>query len=157
MMKVQDIRYKADGTKTAKAEVIIVPLWLCIERPTYHTAICEAHNIVEQLQAELPQFTAKGGTLQMGDLGKPQVQKTSELVLEQQSRDEVKLQLEFFLVLTLQQGQFWERAELIALAIDFVQRFCAKPRDKRTIIQMQIARFVDESQKTPIPVGTPVV
>jgi hypothetical protein len=153
MRAIQDIRYKAEGTKTVTAESIVLPLWLCVERPTHLNATREARSLVEQLQAELPQFTAKGGSLQMGDLGRPQIQKASELVLEQESRDGVRLQLEFYLVLTLQPGQFWERAELIAQAIDFVHRFCAKPRDKHTTIQMQTARFLDESQKTQIPVG----
>jgi hypothetical protein len=155
MKAIQDIRYKADGAKTATAETVVLPMRLCLERTTHHAATREARSLVEQLQTELPQFAAKGGTLQMGDLERPQIQKTSELILEQESRDEVRLQLEFFLVLTLQQGQFWDRAELIAHAIDFVQRFCAKPREKHTTIQMQTARFLDESPKTQIPVGTP--
>jgi hypothetical protein len=147
MKAPQDIRYKADGPKTATTEAIALPLWLHIEKPTHQIAMREARNVFEQLQAELRQFTAKGGVLQMGDLGKPQVQKTSELVLEQQSNEDVKLQLEFFLVLTLEPGQFWERAELIAQAIDFVQRFCVKPRDKRIALHMQTARFMDEGVK----------
>jgi hypothetical protein len=148
MIKAQDILYNADGTKTANAGVIVFPLWLCIEKPTHHKAICEARSIVEQMQAELLQFTANGGALNMGDLGKPQIQKTSELVLEHVSSDLVRLKLEFFLLLTVQSGQFWDRAELIALAIDFIQRFCARTCSKYTDMEMHTARFVDESPKT---------
>ena len=36
-----------------------------------------------------------------------------------------------------------DEAEIIAQAIDFVQRFCTKPRDKQTIIYMETARFLD--------------
>lgn len=143
MKPTPDIRFQADSAKTAAAEMILIPLCLQVERSAYQTALREARAVVEQLQAELPQFTAKGGTLQLGDLGRPQMQKVSELTLQQQSRDEVRLRLEFFIVLNLQQGRFWERAELIAQAIDFVQRFCTKPRDKQTIIYMETARFLD--------------
>jgi hypothetical protein len=154
MIQTQDIRYNADGTKTANVEVIIFPLTLRIDRSNYHKATNDARSIVEQMQAELLKFTAKGGALQMGDLGKPQIQKTSELVLEHISSDQVRLKLEFFLVLTVQQGQFWDRAELIALAIDFIQRLSYKLCAKYTDIWMQTARFVDESEKTQVPVGT---
>jgi hypothetical protein len=93
----------------------------------------------------------------MGDLGKPQVQKTAELVLEQQSSEDVKLQLEFFIVLTLEPGEFWDRAELIAQAIDFVQRFCVKASDKRITLRMQTARFMEESLEAQNTAGTPAV
>ncbi len=157
-MKVpQDIRYKADGPKTATAEAIALPLWLHVEKPTHQIATREARGVVEQLQAELRQFNAKGGTMQMGDLGKPQVQKTSELVLEQQSSEDVKLQLDFFIVLTLEPGEFWDRAELIAQAIDFVQRFCVKASDKRITLRMQTARFMEESLEAQNAAGTPAV
>jgi hypothetical protein len=154
MKAPRDIRYKADGPKTATAETILLPLSLQVEKPTYQIAMREARNLVEQLQGELQQFAAKGGALQMGNLGKPQVQKTSELVLEQNSNEEVGLQLEFFLVLTLEPGQFWERAELLAQAIDFVQGFCIKPRDRRITIHMQTARFLDETPESRPPVPT---
>lgn len=149
MKAPQDIRYQADGPKTSTTEAVVLPLWLQIDKPTHQIATREARSLVEQLHAELQQFNAKGGVLQIGDLGKPQIQKTSELVLEQQSMEEVRLKLEFFLMLTLtlEPGQFWERAELIAQAIDFIQRFCIKPRDKRISIHMQTARFPDESLK----------
>jgi hypothetical protein len=152
IMSAQDIRYNADGTKTAHFDTVIFPLWLCVDSPTYHKVICDARGIVEQLQAEILRFTAKGGTLQMGDLGKPQIQKTSELVLEHISSDQIRLQLEFFLVLTLQKGHFWERAELIGLAIDFIQKFCARTCAKYVDIQMKTARFVDENQQPQINV-----
>ncbi|HZR29835.1 MAG TPA: hypothetical protein VFA71_13740 [Terriglobales bacterium] len=154
MKTLQDIRYQADGPKTSATEAVVLPLWLQIDKPTHQIATREARSLVESLQAELQQFKAKGGILQMGDLGKPQVQKTSKLVLEQQSNEEVRLQLEFFLVLTLEPGQFWERAELIAQAIDFIQRFCIKPRDKRILIHMQTARFLEEGLKTQASAGT---
>lgn len=147
MKALQDIRYKADGPKTATAEAIALPLLLRVEKPTHQIAMREARNVVEQLQTELRQFALKGAALSIGSLEGPEIQKTSELVLEQQSNEDVKLQLEFFLVLTLEPGQFWDRAELIAQAIDFVQRFCVKPRDKRIALNMQTARMMDESLK----------
>lgn len=153
MKAAQDIRYKADGSRAATVESLVLPLWLCVEKPTHHIAVREARSLVEQLQAELSQFVSKGGSLQLGDLGKPQVPKASELILEQESRDEVRLQLDFFLILTINGGGFWERSEVIGQAVDFVQRFCIKPRDKHTIVQMQLARFPDEGQKTQLPVG----
>jgi hypothetical protein len=143
MKSSPDIRFQADSAKTAVAEMILIPMCLQVERAAYQTALREARGVVEQFQAELPQFAAKGGTLTLGDLARPQLQKVSELTFQQQSRDEVRLRLEFFLVLNLQQGRFWERAEIIAQAIDFVERFCTKPRDKQTIIYMETARFLD--------------
>ena len=91
MKAPQDIRYQADGPKTSTTGAVVLPLWLQIDKPNHQIATREARNLVEQLQAELQQFNAKGGVLQIGDLGKPQIQKTSELVLEQQSMEEVRL------------------------------------------------------------------
>lgn len=88
----------------------------------------------------------------MGDLARPQVQQNPKLLLEQVSQEGVHLELDFFLVLTIQQGRFWERAEVIAQAIDFIQRFCSSLVEKQSVLQMQTARFWDEGQ---LPAETP--
>jgi hypothetical protein len=153
MMKVQDIRYKADGARTATTETILLPLSLWIERPNHHAAIRDARDVIHQLQSELPRFAKIGGNLKLGDIGNPAAPKPSELVLEQAGKEEVRLELGFFVVLALEQDQFWPRAELIAQAIDFVQSFCARSRDKHTVLQMQTAQLLDTNQPKPALTG----
>lgn len=144
MMKIQDVRYQATGPRTASAQTVLLPLWLWVKRASYQIAVRDARLLAEQLAAELPQFNPKGAALFLGDFGEPQANSVAELLMDQESRELIRLEVEFCVVLTVQQGHFWERAELIAQAIDFLQRFCQKPRDKYTSIQARAAHFPDE-------------
>src|SRR6478735_2403367 len=139
MMKgPQDILFKGDGAQTAAAETLILPRWIQIERPTHLAAVRDARAVVEQLQKEATQFVVKGAQLKVGELSQRHQQKVSDITLEQQSRDEVKLELNFFLLLKFEGGRaFWERAESIAQHIDFIQKFCQKFKDKHLLVAME--------------------
>jgi len=144
MMKIQDARFQASGPRTASAQVVLLPQTLWVKRVSYQVAARDARTLAEQLAAELPQFNPRGAALTLTDLGEVRTNGTAELVMDQESRELIRLELDFSVVLTVQHGHFWERAELIAQAIDFLQRFCAKPRDKYTSIQLRTAHFPDE-------------
>ncbi len=151
MQPSPQIRYKADGAKTATLEPLILPLRVQVRRPTYQAALREARKIIDDLSQEVAQFTVKGATLKMGDFGQRYQQKAADLVLAQHAADEVGLDLDFYLLLTFEaRERFWERAELIAEHIDFLQRFCQKPRDKQVILMLEEARFLTETAPAPL-------
>src|SRR4051794_35507446 len=155
MKGLQDTRYKGDGVQTTATETLIFPLWIQVERPSHQAAVREARAVVEQLEKEAAQFVVKGATLKVGELSQRQQQKVSDITLEQQGRDEVKLELNFFLLLKFEAGgSFWERAELIAQHIDFIQKFCQKFKDKHLIVATDKAQF---PLSTVEPVSKPTV
>jgi hypothetical protein len=145
MQASPEIRYNADGAKTATLEPLILPLRVQVRAPNYQAAIREARKVIDELAEEVARFTLKGAALKMGDFGQRYQQKAAGLILEQQSSNEVRLELDFYLLLTFEvRERFWERAELIARHIDFVQEFCQRPRGKQVIVTPEEARFLTE-------------
>ncbi len=139
------IRYRADGAKTASLEPLVLPLRVQVKSSSYQMAVREARKTIDELADEVSRFTVKGATLRMGDFGHRYQQKAAELTLEQQSGNEVRLDLDFYLLLTFEaRERFWERAELIAQHIDFLQEFCQRPRDKKVVLTLEEARFLAE-------------
>lgn len=139
------IRYKADGAKTASLEPLVLPLRVQVEHSSYEAAVREARKTIDELAEAAGRFVVKGATLKMGDFGHRYQQKAAELTLEQQAGDKVRLELDFYLLLTFEaRERFWERAELIAQHIDFLQEFCQRPRDKQVLLTLEEARFLAE-------------
>ncbi len=145
-----EIRFKADGAKTASLEPLILPLRVQVQRPNYQAAVREARKVIDELGEEVVRLSVKGATLKMGDFGQRYQQKAAELTMEEQSGNEVRLELEFFLLLTFEaRERFWERAELIAQHIDFLQAFCRRPREKHVTLALEEARFLTDGNLPP--------
>lgn len=128
--------FQADGQATAVAPELVLPVSLSIERADYASAMRDARAVFEQLLAALPLFKAPAGAvLVMND---PAVRNPdgAELALEQDGQNKVRLQLEFSVQLKISDGSFWDRAQAIAEAIDYVQSLCARPKDKAIVLQL---------------------
>jgi hypothetical protein len=137
--------FHADGQKTATSEQVIMPMRVSVERPTQQGAVTAARSVVEQLAGVVPNFKPKGAMLALADLAAPGKESRSELFLEQQDHDRARLQLAFSLILRIDQGQFWEHAEVIAQAIDFVHGFCSRQKDRTLMVSLDTLLFATES------------
>jgi len=74
---------------------------------------------------------------------------TSELVIEQKSSREVRLQISLVAVPTLEgTDSFWERAAAIAAATDFLQSFAIRPHEKGIEVDVRQARAVRKGAST---------
>lgn len=129
--------FHADGQSTAVAPELVLPVSLSIERADYASAMRDARAVFEQLLAALPHFKAPaGGVLVMNDPAVRNPDGAAELALEQDGQNKVRLQLEFSVQLKISDGSFWDRAQAIAEAIDYVQSLCARPKDKAIVLQL---------------------
>jgi hypothetical protein len=152
MLNPADIRFKADGRKTARMPQIHIPLRLIILRPGSAQALGEARKVVDQLSRAVEDTTLPGGQLIVPDLDADEGQGVTELIIEQKSQREVRLQITLVLILRLRDdGRFWTRAAAIAAASDLLQGFALRPHEKGIEIEVNQARLLDSAMPATEP------
>ena len=143
-MKSADIRFKADGRKTARLAQVHLPLCLIISRPSAAQALGDARRLVAQLARAAEETKFPGGYLTVPDLDADEGQGVTEIIIEQKSQREVRLQVTLVPILRLQdEGKFWTRAAAIAAASDLLQAFALRPHEKGIEVEVNQARLLD--------------
>lgn len=147
MMKSADIRFKADGRKTARTPQIHLPICLVVSRPSSTLALAETRRLVDQLSGAARDTKLPGGHLTVPDLDADEGQGVTQIIIEQKSQREVRLQVTLVLILELQEDcQFWTRAAAIAAASDLLQAFALRPHEKGIEVEVDQARLLDPSK-----------
>jgi hypothetical protein len=114
-----------------------------VNRPEAEQALAEAQRVVEKFRRAAERFEVPGGRLAVSDFSAGSDKQATELIIEQTSKKEVRLQLVFSPVLTFEgASDFWGRAAAIAAATDFLQRFSLEPREKDIEVIVQQARLL---------------
>jgi hypothetical protein len=145
MLSALDVRFKATGPETAQAVRVLLPLRIRISRPTGEQALGEAKRVVEQFRQATEQAEWSGGRVILSDLATADGKQPTELIIEQASKKEVRLQLVFSAVLTLPvTTDFWARTSAIVRATDFLQKFSHLPREKEVDVEAEQARLLAE-------------
>jgi len=117
MLVRSDLRFQATGMEALKAETIVRPIRLQLDRPTAEAALSDVRKLTECLKSMASACSIVGGRLEL-----LQPAQRSELSIEQKSRSEVILALTVCLQLTPPAGEdYWSR--VAAVAADFAQRF----------------------------------
>jgi len=122
MLVRSDLRFQATGMEALKAETIVRPIRLQLDRPTAEAAPSDVRKLTECLKSMASACSIVGGRLEL-----LQPAQRSELSIEQKSRSEVILALTVCLQLTPPAGEdYWSRVAAVAavaVAADFAQRF----------------------------------
>jgi hypothetical protein len=121
MLMRADIRYTADSAATASAASVLLPVRILVRRPTSEQALTEARQVVEQFRRLAERAEAPGGHLALGDLAASFEKHSGRLTVEQRSKKEVQLELEFLAIVTFSGTRdFWGRATVVAWATDLI-------------------------------------
>jgi hypothetical protein len=145
MLGQTDVRFKAAGPETAQARCVLLPLRVRVSRPEGEQALAEAQRVVEEFRRAAEQADLPGARLAVSDFAAGGDKQAMELVIEQASKREVRLQLVFSSVLTFEgAGDFWRRAAAIARATDFLQKFSQQPREKDIDVNVLQAKLLME-------------
>jgi hypothetical protein len=150
MVTSQDIRLKASGSQIARARQAHFLLRLRVQCPGAGPALAQAREVVAQLRQAAGQADFPDARLDVPDLDADGGRSASEVVIEQKSPREVRLQLAIALTLHLgEAGGFWRHAAALAQATDFLQGFAQRPHDKGVELDVQQACALDEGKARP--------
>ena len=106
-------------------------------------ALAEAREFADRLRHAVEDAELPGARLALLDPDDNDGRGTSELVIEQKSSRQVRLQITRVVMLALEgTDSFWERAAAIATAADFLQSFATQPHEKGTEVDIRQARTV---------------
>jgi hypothetical protein len=150
MLNQPDLRYKANGEQTAAAWQVCFPVRLQIQRVAAEPALAEARELANRLRHAVEDAELSGLRLALLDPDGNEGRGTSELVIEQKSSREVRLQITLAVVLTLEgTDSLWERAAAIAATADFLQSFATRPLEKGIEVDVRQARTVRKGESAP--------
>jgi len=145
MVHHADIRFRATSAQAAHARQVVFPLRVRVSRPTSERAVSEAKNVIDQFRQAAPQAEVGKGRLDVGDFKTAGVRSLEELVIEQTSKREARVQLVFLALLRFKgEPDFWDRAAAVARVGDFLQSFSQQPRDKDVEVDVQPAQLLGE-------------
>ena len=151
-----DIRYSAGSSATASAASVLLPIRVLAWRPTAELALGEARRVVEQFRLLCERATHPGGSLTTGDLATPFEGHSGRLTVQQYSKKEVLLELEFLAVVGFSgPADFWARAAVLAWAADAVQEFCLQAWPKGVRVFARRGRFLNEAPASDEVLGEP--
>jgi hypothetical protein len=140
-----DVRYTAESAVTAAAASVLLPVCVIVWRPTTEQALGEARQVVEQFRLLCEKVQRPGGSLTVGDLAASFEKHSGRLTVQQYSKKEVQLELEFLAVVGFSGPvDFWGRAAHLAWAVDVVQGFCVRSWPKRVKVVARRGRFLHE-------------
>jgi hypothetical protein len=151
-----DIRYTADSAATAGAAKILLPVRVIAWRPTTEQALTEARQVVEQFRLLCDTAQHAGGQLTLGDLATSFEKHSGRLTVQQYSKKEVQLELEFLAVVGFSgPADFWGRAAVVAWGADVVQGFCLRSWPKGVKVIARRGKFLAEPPTSDEVVGVP--
>jgi hypothetical protein len=88
------------------------------------------------------------GRITLADMAAAYEKHSGRLTIQQHSKKEVKLELEFLAVVTFPgtgPGDFWARAVFLAWATDLVHQFCLQAWPKGVEVVARRGRFVSDA------------
>jgi hypothetical protein len=146
-----DIRYTADAATTASTPRLLLPLRVRVRRPTCAEALAEVRTVVDQFRLLAERAETLGGRLQVADLAASTDKPAGNLSFQKVTKKEVLLELEFLAVVGFASvGDFWNRASVVAWALDLVQQFCLRSWSRGVEVDALRARFGIETTTAPV-------
>ena len=141
-----DIRYSAGSSETAAAASVVLPVRVIAWRPTAAHALAEARQVVEQFRRLCGDARHPDGDLSTGDMAATFEKHSGRLTVQQYTKKEVQLELEFLAVVGFRgPADFWGRAVVLAWAADLVQGFSLRVWPKGVKVFARRGRFLNEA------------
>jgi hypothetical protein len=135
-----NIRYQANTSDISSVECLIFPICITIVQSNTIKAIEDVKQVVENFCQYIEKVEIKGAKFSGCDLKATYNNRSAKIAIHQSNKNEVKLVLEYFGLLTLEANtNFWNRAEAIANCIDSIQIFCLRSHGKQIEVTAQDA------------------
>lgn len=150
MFSTPDIRFRASGQQTIRARCIFFPVRVRVSRPSGALALGEARSVVAQFRQAAEQVKNHATRLSVPGIEEPGGNPAVELAIEQGSKKEVRLEFTFVMSLGLDEAaDFWDRADAIAAATDFLQGLSQQPREKGIDVDILLGKLLGEVEAEP--------
>ncbi len=125
MLTKRDEIYKSDGLYSSRAQTVLFPILLTINRTNCELALTESQRVITQLQQEISKHQLPEIDLCLCDFTVAYDGQKVQINLVREGKNSIHLQIEFFCVLSLSEKiDFWEKNVAISRCTDFLQSLC---------------------------------
>ncbi|MGI0117485.1 SIMPL domain-containing protein [Zooshikella sp. RANM57] len=127
-MYKHNFQYKIEGEIEVKPDVAYLPVTIKTTDKSYTTALSQSKTVLDKLVEELNALNEPSFSISSTDFFKPKkYAKKIDISFFNKSEDVVNSNLNVYLAIDFTDSDtFWVKAEKIAIALDFVQKFSKK-------------------------------